>query len=130
MNDCILLIEDNAETAENIASILRLAHYKVLTASNGSDGIRLAEQRHPDIVICDIVMPGMNGFEVLKALHVSPETKNIPFVFLTGRSDSKDFRAGMNAGADDYLTKPFDGIDLLRVVETRLRKKGLSDAYH
>jgi CRP/FNR family transcriptional regulator, polysaccharide utilization system transcription regulator len=127
MNKLILVIEDNLETADNIASILTLAHYNVLKAGTGRDGIAMANEKKPDIIICDIVMPGMNGFDVLKALAKTPETRRIPFVFLTGRSDNRDFRAGMNAGADDYLMKPFNGIDLLKVIETRLRKKSAGD---
>jgi CRP-like cAMP-binding protein/ActR/RegA family two-component response regulator len=121
----ILLIEDNAEMAENISGILQLAHYKVSYAPNGRAGVDLAQQNHPDLILCDIMMPDLDGYGVLHILHNDPETAGIPFIFLTAKADKNDFRTGMNLGADDYITKPFDGIDLLKVVEMRLKKNEL-----
>jgi CRP-like cAMP-binding protein len=122
MSYTILLIEDNAEMAENISSILQLARYDVVHAINGKIGVDLAQQNHPDLVLCDVMMPELDGYGVLHILNSDPETANIPFIFLTAKADKSDFRAGMNLGADDYITKPFDGVDLLKVVEMRLRK--------
>ena len=121
----ILLIEDNAEMAENIASILQLANYEVTTAENGKKGVSLAQLHPPDLILCDIMMPELDGYGVLHILSNDPTTVGIPFIFLTAKADKSDFRAGMNLGADDYITKPFDGVDLLKVVEMRLKKNEL-----
>jgi CheY-like chemotaxis protein/CRP-like cAMP-binding protein len=121
----ILVIEDNNEMAENISAILQLGKYSVITASNGKAGVEAAQKQNPDLVLCDIMMPELDGYGVLHLLSKDPETANIPFIFLTAKADKADFRAGMNLGADDYITKPFDGFDLLKVVEMRLRKNAL-----
>jgi CRP-like cAMP-binding protein/CheY-like chemotaxis protein len=121
----ILLIEDNAEMAENISSILQLAHYTVIHASNGKAGVDLAQKIQPDLILCDIMMPELDGYGVIHILNADQETANIPFIFLTAKADKSDFRTGMNLGADDYITKPFDGLDLLKVVELRLKKSEL-----
>ena len=118
----ILLIEDNAEMADNISTILQLARYNVTHAPNGKVGVDLAQQQRPDLILCDIMMPGLDGYGVVHILNSNPDTTNIPFIFLTAKADKSDFRAGMNLGADDYITKPFDGVDLLKVVEMRLKK--------
>ena len=118
----ILLIEDNSEMAENIASILELAQYEVLCAPNGKQGVSIAQQRQPDLILCDIMMPELDGYGVLHILHQDPSTASIPFVFLTAKTDKAEVREGMNLGADDYITKPFDTTDLLKVIETRLKK--------
>lgn len=125
MSYTILLIEDNLEMAENISSILELARYEVIHAPNGKVGVDLAQQKHPDLILCDIMMPELDGYGVVHILNKDPETASIPFIFLTAKADKSDFRAGMNLGADDYITKPFDGVDLLKVVEMRLRKNEL-----
>ena len=121
----ILLIEDNAEMAENISSILELAHYKVMHAENGKIGVEMAQNSPPDLILCDIMMPELDGYGVVHILNKDQETASIPFIFLTAKADKGDFRAGMNLGADDYITKPFDGVDLLKVVEMRLKKSEL-----
>jgi CheY-like chemotaxis protein/CRP-like cAMP-binding protein len=118
----VLVIEDNQEMIENIEAILRLGKYNVLTAFNGKAGVEVAQQHHPDLVLCDIMMPELDGYGVLHLLSKDPDTANIPFIFLTAKADKTDFRVGMNLGADDYVTKPFDGFDLLKVVEMRLKK--------
>lgn len=118
----ILLIEDNQEVRENTAEILELANYKVLTAENGKIGVDLAKKENPDLIICDVMMPELDGFGVLHVLGKSPETASIPFIFLTAKSEKEDMRKGMNLGADDYLTKPFDDLELLDAVEIRLKK--------
>lgn len=118
----ILLIEDNDEVRENTAEILGLSNYQVSSASNGKQGVEMALQDPPDLVICDIMMPGLDGYGVLHALNKHQQTASIPFIFLTAKSEMSDFRKGMGMGADDYITKPFDGTELLNAVETRLKK--------
>jgi CheY-like chemotaxis protein len=118
----ILLIEDNQEVRENTAEILGLANYSVLTAENGKVGVELAKKERPDLIICDIMMPELDGYGVLHMLAKNPETAGIPFIFLTAKSEKEDFRKGMNLGADDYLTKPFDDLSLLDAIEVRLKK--------
>ncbi|MBA4055264.1 MAG: transcriptional regulator [Marivirga sp.] len=122
MKYTVLLIEDNQEMAENICSILKLAHYNVLSAPNGKIGVEIAQQQHPDLILCDVMMPELDGYGVLHILNSDPETAHIPFIFLTAKADKNDLRTGMNLGADDYMTKPFEGLDLLKVVEIRLKK--------
>lgn len=121
----ILLIDDNAEMADNISSILQLARYDVTYAPNGKAGVDLAKKNNPDLILCDIMMPELDGYGVVQILRNDPETANIPFIFLTCKTDKNDFRLGMNLGADDYITKPFDSVDLLKVIEMRLKKNEL-----
>jgi len=118
----ILLIEDNHEVRENTKEILELASYDVMTAENGKIGVELAQHEKPDLIICDIMMPELDGYGVLHILSKKPETASIPFIFLTAKTEKTDIRKGMNLGADDYLTKPFDDTDLLNAIEVRLRK--------
>lgn len=118
----ILLIEDNMEMRENTAEILGLANYQVFTAENGKEGVRLAQSEKPDLIICDIMMPELDGYGVLHMLSKAPETASIPFIFLTAKAEKADHRKGMTMGADDYLTKPFDDMELLSAVEVRLKK--------
>lgn len=118
----ILLIEDNKEVRENTAEILELVNYKVLTAANGKIGVELALKHKPDLIICDVMMPELDGFGVLYALSKNAETSSIPFIFLTAKSEKTDLRKGMELGADDYITKPFDDVELLKVIEIRLQK--------
>ncbi len=124
----ILLIEDNQEIRENTAEILTLANYNVLEAENGKVGVELAKNEHPDLIICDIMMPQLDGYGVLHMLSKNPSTSSIPFIFLTAKSEKEDFRKGMNLGADDYLTKPFDDLELLDAVEMRLKKNDILKA--
>ena len=118
----ILLIEDNADVRENTAEILELAKYDVITAENGKIGVDLALRDKPDLIICDIMMPVLDGYGVLHLLSKQPETATIPFIFLTAKTERTDIRKGMEMGADDYLTKPFDDIELLNAIESRFRK--------
>jgi CRP-like cAMP-binding protein/CheY-like chemotaxis protein len=122
MNKRILLIEDNKEMRENTAEILELANYQVNTASNGKEGVEKAQKEKPDLIICDIMMPVLDGYGVLHMLAKSEETSGIPFIFLTAKAERTDHRKGMEMGADDYLTKPFDDIELLSAIESRFRK--------
>jgi len=94
----------------------------VFTANNGRQGIEAVQQHHPDLILCDIMMPELDGYGVLHILSKDPATANIPFIFLTAKAEQKDFRQGMNFGADDYITKPFDGLELLKVIELRLKR--------
>ena len=118
----ILVIDDNADIRENTAEILELAGYKVSTAENGKKGVELALKNKPDVIVCDIMMPELDGYGVLHLLRKNPESQNIPFIFLTAKTERSDLRKGMEMGADDYITKPFDDIELLNAVEARLKK--------
>jgi len=118
----LLLIEDNNEIRENTAEILQLAGYAVSTAENGKKGVELAMEKKPDLIICDVMMPVLDGYGVLHLIHKNPELSNTPFIFLTAKAERSDFRKGMEMGADDYITKPFSDIELLNAVESRLSK--------
>jgi CRP-like cAMP-binding protein/ActR/RegA family two-component response regulator len=118
----ILLIEDNKDVRENTAEILELAQYNVVTAKNGKEGVELAQKEKPDLIICDIMMPVLDGHGALYLLSKNEETASIPFIFLTAKAERSDFRKGMEMGADDYLTKPFDDVELLNAIESRLKK--------
>ncbi len=118
----ILIIEDNDEVRENTAEILELSDYEVMTASNGKEGVSIALKEKPDLIVCDIMMPQLDGYGVLHLLSKHKETSTIPFIFLTAKSEKQDFRKGMELGADDYITKPFEGTELLNAIETRLKK--------
>ena len=118
----ILLIEDNFEVRENIAEILELANYKVITAENGKVGVEKALQERPDLIICDIMMPVLDGYGVLHLINKNEQLRHVPFIFLTAKAERTDFRKGMEMGADDYITKPFTDIEILNSIERRLRK--------
>lgn len=118
----VLLIEDDAVVRENTAELLELANYKVITAANGKIGIAEAKKQVPDIIICDIMMPELNGYGVLQILSKERETSHIPFIFLSAKTDHKDIRKGMDLGADDYITKPFDESELFSAIESRLAR--------
>ncbi len=118
----ILLIEDNVEIRENIAEILELANYKVTTAANGKVGVQSALRQKPDLIICDVMMPELDGYGVLHLVNKNPELSGIPFIFLTAKAERSDFRKGMEMGADDYVTKPFTDIELLNAIEARFKK--------
>jgi DNA-binding response OmpR family regulator len=118
----ILLIEDNQDVRENTAEILELASYEVCTAEDGEKGLEIAKLTKPDVIICDIMMPGLSGYDVLLNLSKDKETAGTPFIFLTAKTERIDVRKGMNLGADDYLTKPFEESELLDAVASRLKK--------
>lgn len=119
----ILVIEDNEMMADNIATILELAKYKVLTALDGRTGIAMTKLYKPDLVLCDIMMPGLDGYNVLQTLNSDQKTADIPFIFLTAKADHSDYQTAMKFGADDYIIKPFDDVHLLSVINTWLQKK-------
>lgn len=122
MEKTILVIDDNTDIRENIAEILDLAGYKTLTAENGKQGVEIALKERPTMIICDIMMPELDGYGVLHLLRKHPETEYTPFIFVTAKTERSDFRKGMEMGADDYITKPFGDIELLNAVEMRLKK--------
>ena len=121
----ILIIEDDTALRENTAELLELEDFKVLTASNGMDGIRLATLYLPDLIVCDIMMPKQNGYSVIKKLALDKTTQNIPFIFLSAKTEHKDIRHGMDLGADDYITKPFENEELISSINSRLAKAKL-----
>ena len=118
----ILIIEDDHFLRENISELLGLSNYKVCKASNGNIGIEKAKKCKPDIIICDIMMPEIDGYSVLEVLAKDNSTKFIPFIFLSAKTERKDIRKGMDLGADDYITKPFSEIELINSIESRLAK--------
>ena len=118
----ILVIEDNESIRENTAEILELANYDVMTAENGKIGVERALEQKPDLIVCDIMMPELDGYGVLNIVQRNPALSNTSFIFLTAKTEGGDFRKGMGLGADDYISKPFSGTDLLNSVESRLRK--------
>src|SRR5690606_33233477 len=118
----ILFIEDDTVVRENTAELLELSDYEVVTAANGRSGLQLAKKEPPDLIICDIMMPELDGYVVLQALAEDPKTQQIPFIFLSAKTEHKDIRKGMDLGADDYLTKPFEEEELISAIESRLAK--------
>lgn len=118
----VLLIEDDTALRENTAELLELSDYETITAANGKRGVQLAKNELPDIVVCDIMMPEMDGYGVLQTLAADPATQHIPFIFLSAKTEHKDIRKGMDLGADDYLTKPFEEEELISAIESRIAK--------
>ncbi|MCX6317987.1 MAG: response regulator [Bacteroidetes bacterium] len=135
----ILIIDDNEDIRENTAEILMLGGYKTITAENGKKGVEAALAEKPDLIVCDIMMPELDGYGVLHLLRKNPETEDIPLIFLTAKAERSDLRKGMEMGADDYVTKPFEELELMNAIESRFKKlevikkkyapsgKGLSD---
>ncbi len=124
----ILVIDDNNDIRENTAEILELAGYSTLTAENGKKGVEIAVREKPDLIVCDIMMPDLDGYGVLHLLKKNVDTEHIPFIYLTAKTERGDFRKGMEMGADDYITKPFDDLELLRAIEIRLKKMDILQA--
>lgn len=121
----VLLIEDDSTLRENTAELLELQKYKVSTAANGKEGLDLAKRVVPDVIVCDIMMPKLDGYGVIIGLSKSERTKYIPFIFLSAKTERKDIRKGMNLGADDYITKPFEEEELITAIESRLAKASI-----
>jgi two-component system, sensor histidine kinase and response regulator len=119
----ILVIENEASLREEVLEILHLEHFQAVGAENGQLGVRLAREQRPDLILCDVNMPELDGYGVLKLLRAEPETATLPFVFLTGRAEKTDLRHGMTLGADDYLIKPFTRRDLLEAIAIRFHKQ-------
>jgi CRP-like cAMP-binding protein/ActR/RegA family two-component response regulator len=125
MATSILVIDDNKDIRENTAEILDLAGYKTFTAENGKRGVEIALKEKPSLIICDIMMPELDGYGVLYLIRKNHEIEHTPFIFLTAKTERNDFRKGMEMGADDYITKPFEEIELLNAVEIRLKKSAI-----
>ena len=119
----ILLVEDNMTIRNNTREILELSNYKVITAENGKVGIEKALQEKPDLIICDIMMPVLDGYGVLHAIQKNNDIRNTPFIFLSAKTERTDVRKGMDQGADDYITKPFTGTELLNAIDSRFKKQ-------
>lgn len=118
----VLLIEDDEQLRENIAELLDLYSYEVYTAAEGVSGVELAQKVHPDVIVCDIMMPGMDGYEVLERLSHRPDTSKIPFIYMSAKSERADVRKGMDLGADDYIPKPFEEQELISAIENRIAR--------
>jgi len=118
----ILVIEDEPEMRRNITALLRFHDYEPIAAENGREGIVAARRENPALILCDVMMPELDGYGVLQILQADPALARIPFIFLTAKGEKDDLRSGMNLGADDYLTKPVPNAELIRAVETRLRR--------
>ncbi len=125
----ILVIEDNDDIREGTVEVLQLAGYEAISARNGKIGVELALNTLPDVILCDIMMPELDGYGVLYLLSKNPKTADIPFIFMTAKAERADMRKGMEMGADDYLTKPFDDMELFNAIESRLRKKNQNKAF-
>ncbi|MFP2997308.1 response regulator [Spongiivirga sp. MCCC 1A20706] len=121
----VLLIEDDSALRENTAELLELSNYSVETAPNGIAGVEKAKKTLPDIIVCDIMMPELDGYGVLESLASNENTRQIPFIFLSAKTEHKDIRKGMDMGADDYLTKPFLEEELISAIESRLAKMAI-----
>lgn len=119
----ILVIEDEPATLENLVLMLEMEGFKPFSAPNGRAGVEVAKRELPDVILCDVSMPELDGYGVLEALRAESATVSIPFIFLTAKGDKKDFRTGMNLGADDYLTKPASAEDVLAAISTRLSRQ-------
>jgi len=118
----ILIIEDDKSYCENIKFLLEEEEYEVLFALNGFDGLDIAKSLKPDLIICDVMLPDISGYQILEELRKRENTKLTPFIFLTAKAEMNDLRIGMNLGADDYLTKPYHSHELLQAVKMRLQK--------
>src|ERR1700739_3769077 len=115
----ILVIEDEPEMRRNITALLRYYDYQPIAAENGRQGVEAARRERPDLILCDVMMPELDGYGVLQALQQDAELTLIPFIFLTAKGEKDDLRSGMNLGADDYLTKPVANADLINAIESR-----------
>ncbi|MDF5720440.1 MAG: response regulator [Rhizonema sp. PD37] len=121
----LLIVEDEAAIRANILDLLKAQDFDAIAAENGTIGVEMALSHLPDLIICDVMMPELDGYEVLKTLRQNPLTATTPFIFLTAKADQVDLRAGMSLGADDYLTKPFRSKELLQAIATRLEKQAV-----
>ncbi|MBL9126947.1 MAG: response regulator transcription factor [Verrucomicrobiales bacterium] len=123
----ILVIEDQPQMRRNLLTILEMEGFRVLAAEDGQAGVRLAREELPDLILCDIMMPGIDGYHVLHTLRAHKPTAPIPFIFLTAKGEKSDFRTGMNLGADDYLPKPVGRADLLAAIAARFERERRSE---
>jgi len=123
----ILVIEDQPVMRHKTVTILKMEGYEVLEAPNGAEGIRLAHEELPDLILCDIMMPDRDGYAVLQAVRTNKITATTPFIFFTAKGEKGDLRAGMNLGADDYLVKPTPRAELLEALEARFERQRLQE---
>jgi two-component system sensor histidine kinase/response regulator len=126
----ILLIEDNPNVLLNTTRMLQAEGYMIISADNGRVGLEMAQQHIPSLIICDIMMPEIDGYGVIEALRKNPSTTTIPFIFLSAKSDKNDLRQGMELGSDDYLTKPFTRDELLGAINAQFRKQEVINSYY
>src|SRR5437868_3028241 len=119
----ILVIEDHLPMRENLVLMLEMEGFSVVSAEDGLSGIEMARRRLPDVILCDVMMPGLDGYGVLAALRADPDMATIPFIFLTAKGEKVDQRAGMNMGADDYLVKPVAKEEVLAAIRARLQRQ-------
>jgi DNA-binding NarL/FixJ family response regulator len=124
----IVVIEDQPQMRRNVATILEMEGFEVATAEDGRRGVEMVRTVKPDLIICDVMMPDIDGYGVIKALRSEKETASIPFIFLTAKGEKNDQRAGMNLGADDYLTKPVARDDLLAAIAARLERQEIHES--
>ena len=129
MKPQILVIEDEPQMRKNICTILQMEGFDVSNAPDGREGVKLAKAKKPDLILCDVMMPELDGHGVLEALREDRDTAAIPFIFLTAKGEKKDFRAGMNLGADDYLAKPVTTEELLSAISARLQRQKDQEEY-
>ena len=118
----ILVIEDEPEMRRNITLLLRYYDYEPVAAANGREGVEAARREKPDLILCDVMMPELDGYGVLQALQSDASLARLPFIFLTAKGEKHDLRSGMDLGADDYLTKPVANAELVGAIEARLRR--------
>ena len=124
----ILVIEDQPQMRKKLVRILEMENFAPLSAADGREGVEIARREMPDVILCDVMMPELDGYGVLRELRADPATAGIPFIFLTARGDKTEVRSGMNCGADDYLAKPVNVDDLLAAIAARLRRRDDSGA--
>lgn len=116
----ILVIDDNSDIRENIIEILELSGYKVFSAADGKEGVETAIKLRPDLIICDIMMPELDGYGVLQMIRNTEHMTNIPFIFLSAKAEKSDFRQGIELGANNYIKKPFDDYELINAVKAEI----------
>ncbi|MEO0803174.1 MAG: response regulator [Cyanobacteria bacterium J06642_2] len=130
MNQRILIIEDELQIRQSMVDFLTLEGYEVFDTDNGHEAIEIAKKHRPNLILSDINMPHLDGYNVLSTLQQNPKLADIPFIFLTARVDQRDCRLGMEMGADDYITKPFTFEELMQAIKTRLRKRASTASFY
>ncbi len=117
-----LIIEDNLEIRENLTEILELAGYTIVTASNGNEGLKMVTGDLPDFILCDIMMPEMDGYNVIREIKANPKTKEIPFIYVTASAEKSEMKKALDMGADGYVRKPFDIEELMDAINKALKR--------
>lgn len=129
MNYTILIIEDNSDIRNNVSELLKLEGYNTISASNGRQGLAMALDLRPDLILCDILIPELDGYELLQELNRYEVFAQIPFIYLTALTEKVDFSKGLELGADYYLAKPFDDVELMQMIKSALRKRDMGKEY-